>query len=391
MGNGFTNKPYEYDDFEESQDLKNAGAKKNNTNILLEDMNNTGFKYGKADQEKDIWEKIFGREKFSFNFNEDALYQQYKDKYIKQGKMAMQDTIGQASAMTGGYGNSYAQSVGNQAYQASLEQLNDVVPELYQMAYDRYNQEGQDLYNKYSMLSNDKATEYGMWNDKYNRLAGMRDYYQTNENNLYNKERGEYEFGVNLDKSIHDTNESYRYQNYADQIAQDRWEKEYGLSERELAMAEEEWNYKKDSYQQSKESTEKLGSGKRSSGSPYNNGTLTTAQVKELQRVLGVEADGYYGQNSKNAAKDLSAEEAYKKYVGDATPQPKPGTQEFTGSTYKEAMTYLENNGVADPDVMNPTAWQNLKNNGSSVPGVAECDSYEEYLKYYVKYSMENK
>ena len=110
-------------------------------------------------QLNDVMGKIMNRDKFSYDVNGDALYQQYKDKYIQQGKMAMQDTMGQASAMTGGYGNSYAATVGNQAYQASLENLNDIVPELYQMAYDKYNQEGQDMYNQYSMLSDDRNME----------------------------------------------------------------------------------------------------------------------------------------------------------------------------------------------------------------------------------------
>jgi murein DD-endopeptidase MepM/ murein hydrolase activator NlpD len=82
--------------------------------------------------------KILNREDFSYDLNGDALYQQYKDRYIQQGKMAMQDTMGQAAALTGGYGNSYASTAGNQAYQGYLQGLNDVIPELQQIAYDRY-------------------------------------------------------------------------------------------------------------------------------------------------------------------------------------------------------------------------------------------------------------
>ena len=76
---------------------------------------------------------------FSYDVNSDALYQQYADQYMRQGKLAMQDAMGQAAALTGGYGNSYAATVGNQAYQSYLQQLNDKVPELYQLALDRYN------------------------------------------------------------------------------------------------------------------------------------------------------------------------------------------------------------------------------------------------------------
>jgi len=107
-----------------------------------------------------------GREKFSFDLNGDALYQQYKDRFIQQGKMAMQDTMGQAAAMTGGYGNSYASTAGNQAYQAHLEGLNDVVPELQQMAYDRYKQEGQELLTAYQMALGEYEAKYGEYSDQ---------------------------------------------------------------------------------------------------------------------------------------------------------------------------------------------------------------------------------
>ena len=123
----------------------------------------TGGKYGQALE--DQYNAYKNREAFSYDLNGDALYQQYKDKYINQGRLAMQDTIGQASAMTGGYGNSYAATAGNQAYQASLQNLNDIVPQLYQMAYDRYTQEGQEMKDAYSMLNSLYQNEYGEHRD----------------------------------------------------------------------------------------------------------------------------------------------------------------------------------------------------------------------------------
>ncbi|MBR2335842.1 MAG: hypothetical protein IKA62_06440 [Clostridia bacterium] len=113
----------------------------------------------------DIMDKIVNREEFSYDLNEDALYEQYKDSFIQQGKLAMQDTMGQAAAMTGGFGNSYAATVGNQAYQSSLQELNDVVPELYQMALDQYNREGDYLLNKYGVVSDRDDTLYGRHRD----------------------------------------------------------------------------------------------------------------------------------------------------------------------------------------------------------------------------------
>ena len=73
-----------------------------------------------ADEALDAY---LNRGDFQFDVNADALYQQYKDHYTQPGKTAMQDTVGKAAALTGGYGSSYAQTVGQQAYQAHLKQL----------------------------------------------------------------------------------------------------------------------------------------------------------------------------------------------------------------------------------------------------------------------------
>lgn len=107
---------------------------------------------------------------FSYDMNKDALYQQAVDRYKQMGKLAMQDTMGQAAAMTGGYGSSYAQSVGQQAYNAQLDKLNDVGIELYNMALDRYKMGKEDLYNQYGLLMKEYEREYGLYSDEYNKL-----------------------------------------------------------------------------------------------------------------------------------------------------------------------------------------------------------------------------
>ncbi len=149
--------------------------------------------YGKYESQYDQYLKntldsILNREEFSYDLNGDALYQQYKDKYMTQGKLAMMDTMGQAAAMTGGYGNSYASTAGNQAYQAHLQQLNDIVPELYQLALDKYNMEGDKLLNQYNVLSDAEGRDYSKWFDQYNMLASDRDYYSGNYFNVYDRE-----------------------------------------------------------------------------------------------------------------------------------------------------------------------------------------------------------
>ena len=143
------------------------------------------------DQINQMTNNILNRKEFQYNVNEDALYNQYKDRYVDMGQKAMMDTMGQAAKLTGGYGNSNAQIVGQQAYQTYLQGLADKIPELQQLAYSRYNQQGQDMYNQLGLLNSQEQMDYGRWNDQYNQWQAERDYLA----NLYNTERG-YDYGV---------------------------------------------------------------------------------------------------------------------------------------------------------------------------------------------------
>ena len=109
------------------------------------------------------------RPDFQYDANGDALYRHYKDQYTELGKRAMQDTMGQASTLTGGYGSSYAQSVGQQAYQSYLSKADDVIPTLYQLAYDRYRDKGDRLYKTYQSWSQleQQAAQQEQWEREY--------------------------------------------------------------------------------------------------------------------------------------------------------------------------------------------------------------------------------
>lgn len=123
------------------------------------------FKGTYDEQIRDIYNRIANRGEFAYDVGNDPLYSQYRDKYVKQGQTAMKDTMGQAAALTGGYGSTYSQQVGQQAYNAYLDKLNDVIPELYNAAYGRYQDEGNELYKQYSMLGDLANDEYGKWRD----------------------------------------------------------------------------------------------------------------------------------------------------------------------------------------------------------------------------------
>lgn len=136
-------------------------AKKN-----AELQQNIGYKSPWEEQLKEAMDKILNREEFNYDLNGDAFYQQYKDKYVKQGQQAMMDTIGQQAALTGGYANSWAQSAGQQAYHGQLDKLNDVIPELQKIALDKYNAEGQELYNQFGLIQSMDERDFQAYQEK---------------------------------------------------------------------------------------------------------------------------------------------------------------------------------------------------------------------------------
>lgn len=168
-----------------------------------------------------LYQQIMNRDKFSFDLNGDALYQQYKDQYQTLGKQAMQDTMGQAAAMAGGYGSSYATTAGNQAYQNYLAQLNDIVPDLYNAAYDRYTQEGNDLMNRLSLTQSMEDREYDKYRDTVSDWNAERDYANSDYWNKYNADYGNWQDMLNyynqlaqMESNQWSANRDYAY-NYA--------------------------------------------------------------------------------------------------------------------------------------------------------------------------------
>lgn len=199
-------------------------------------VNNYGnYQSSYADQLNAIYDKIMNREDFKYDLNNDMLYRQYKDQYTNLAKMGMMDTMGQAAALTGGYGNSYASTAGNQAYQSYLTQLNDKIPELYQLALDQYNQKGQDLYNQYNLAQTADESAYGRWADQYNRLAAAAD----TAYNVYNSDRN-FDYGQYSDnrnywntKAGQENSDYWNKKNFDESVRQA--DRDYALQQAQLA------------------------------------------------------------------------------------------------------------------------------------------------------------
>ena len=117
--------------------------------------------------------QILGRQPFQYDVNADGLYQQIKDNYIKAGRQAMMDTQGQAAALTGGYGNSYGAQAGQQAYQESLGNLANAIPQLAQQAYAQYMDQGDQLRNNLEAMRLLEGQDYSRWLDDQERYQAF--------------------------------------------------------------------------------------------------------------------------------------------------------------------------------------------------------------------------
>lgn len=157
---------------------------------------------------------ISNRKGFSYNMNEDPIYQQYRDQYVREGQRAMKDTVAQTAALTGGYGSTYGAIAAQQGYDNYLAGLNDVVPQLEQQAYGRYTDE----------LA-----------DKYNQLGA----YQTEENRLY----GQYMDALGQ----HNTDRNFAYNSMQQAMSQNNYENEFDRnlfeSDRSYGLTEEQWKF----------------------------------------------------------------------------------------------------------------------------------------------------
>ena len=131
-----------------------------------------GFASEYDDTIASLYDKLLGRERFRYEPSTDPLYGAAREHYTVLGREAMRDAQGQAAALTGGYGSSYSQSVGQQQYDAALQRLTDSLPELYDAAFRRYEAEGETLRGNLQTAQSLRSTAYQQYRDE---LGDRRD------------------------------------------------------------------------------------------------------------------------------------------------------------------------------------------------------------------------
>lgn len=158
---------------------------------------------------------ISNRKGFSYNMNEDPMYQQYRDQYIREGQRAMKDTAAQTAALTGGYGSTYGAIAAQQGYDNYLAGLNDRVPQLEQMAYGRYTDELADKYNQLGAYQTEENRLYGQYMDALGQYNTDRNFAFGSMQAAMDQNNHENEFDRSLfesDRNYGLTEEQWKFQ-----------------------------------------------------------------------------------------------------------------------------------------------------------------------------------
>lgn len=204
--------------------------------LLDKQLGYGSYSYGEAQPEynnrydatiQDLLGQIVNRKDFSYNPENDQLYSQYRKQYTREGQRATQDALGAAAAASGGIPSSYAVNAAAQAGDYYASQMTDKIPELYQLAYNKYmndyNMKLSDLgavqgaeqsdYDKFlnemQQYNTNRAFDYQTWMDEYNRInndlqtaSGLEQLDYTkylNDMNQFNTDRS-FNYGQLLDE-----------------------------------------------------------------------------------------------------------------------------------------------------------------------------------------------
>lgn len=348
------NKPGEY---EQSEAVQQAYAM-----LQQQEMNKPGaYQSSYAAQIQQLLDQAMNRPDFNYNMNADPLFNQYKDQYTNLGKNAMQDTMGNAAALTGGYGSSYASTAGNQAYQGYLGQLNNIVPQLENQAYGKYQDEGADMYNQLGTVQNLDTQAYGQYRDTtgdyYNDLSIATDKYNnmaTQDYGIHRDEVTDYydDLVYYRDKYQTMTDQDYnRYLNDLNSWATDR-EFMYAQQQDEQAQSNFETQFE---YGQQQD-TQAQGDADRA---------FTYAQQQDTQSQSNFNKQFNYGQqqdtqsqsnykqeNAQNQA-NLDREYALRQLQGQ-------GGDSTSIQPYQEEIKLMRDQGKSGADIGNYIASQNL-------------------------------
>lgn len=186
-----------------------------------------GFENPYDEDVSDMVSKIKGRGEFSYNPDDDILYQIAAKRYAQLGSDAMNDTLAEYAAMTGGLPSSAAVSAAQQAKSKYDQELSDMIPALEQAAYQRYQGDYQMDYNLLSSLIGLQGQSYEQFADSMNRGIGIAEYLKNLE---YQQGRDQV--------ADNQWQQSFDYQVSRDNVLDEQWLMQFNEAQRQALINE---------------------------------------------------------------------------------------------------------------------------------------------------------
>ncbi len=287
-----------------------------------------------AEQQQALLDAILNRPDFTWSKETDPLWGSYKKSYLREGDRATANALAQASAASGGRPSTAAVTAATQAGDYYATQLNDIIPTLYQQAYDRY-------LNEYSMMLQDLGAVNTQEQLDYAKYLDQLTQYNTDRNFAYDTYLGDFNILQGQLASLQGQDD-VDYGRYLDTInlGIQRDETEYQRQQQDQALVQAQVDailaaggtpsaelvgasgysseyiqaledaYRREAAERTSVSSGGGGRG-GSGGSGYDNGGLTTTQIQQMQTALGVTPDGMWGPETQAAAGGLSADQAW--------------------------------------------------------------------------------
>ena len=125
----------------------------------------------------ELIEKALTREDFSYDPANDPMYTQLKDEQTYLGKRAMDDVMGAAASLSGGYANSFAQTAGEHAYQDYMAQLAGSMDDMYKIALSAYDTQTSQMQSQLKELADAEEKAYQRYLDDVSEYTKTLEYY----------------------------------------------------------------------------------------------------------------------------------------------------------------------------------------------------------------------
>ncbi len=163
----------------------------------LDDLANQLIGYGKfqnpyQEQTDKVLQEFIGRDPFSYDPSTDPIWGQYQKTYLREGQRAREDTLGNMAAATGGQTSTAAVHAASQAQDYYNAQMADKIPELYQLAYEMYQGQGNDYLNQINAMRGLGSDALNAWNANLGLLNSQLSGIQGISDDLYNRAYNKY-------------------------------------------------------------------------------------------------------------------------------------------------------------------------------------------------------